>query len=271
MSTEVILYPTDATKDQLKKHLLTLGYVSSRHLWNWPTGSIHFWWFERNDFKSFDGVEATIYQPGPEEQKKYGKCTWALHTRTRAGASVFDKEQQNHTIRTARKLFGGTFYNDWHGVNRYTPLWKEERGPAGRGIYLSYETVIQNIGAVQFSLPQPTFSLAKDNKMAESLSRHDPVRVLYNALVPFAVSALEHFFGQTFRILLQYDPNAHKRLQEVTRKIEVKDVLAISKGRQRYKRSSPVGIAFRTFRASIRRSKTGLTLTFGSFFGKDDE
>jgi hypothetical protein len=230
MSIEVILYPKAATKEQLRKHLLSLGYRRVEHLWEWPEGLMHFGWFETEDFKSIDGVEATIYPPPEESQQKYGQCPWALHTRTRAPASVFDKEYQNHTIRTARKLFGGNFYNDWHGVNRYTPLWIDEKGPAGRGIFLSYEIVMQNIGAVKYALPQPSHMAPDSGQLGEFLSRHDPIRILYNALVPFAVAALEHFFGQSFRILLRYDTGAQKRLSEQSRKIEIQDALAISRG-----------------------------------------
>jgi hypothetical protein len=122
MSIEITLYPKIATKDQLRRHLLTLGYVRTDHLWDWPKGAIHFHWFEEEDFKSTDGVEATIYTPSDENREKYGGCLWALHTRTRLSASRFDQEHQNETIRLARRQFGGMFFNDWYGNNRYTPL-----------------------------------------------------------------------------------------------------------------------------------------------------
>src|ERR1043166_6446681 len=130
MSTEVTLYSASATKELLRRHLILLGYQPSDHLWHWPKGSLHFQWFEAEDFKSIDGVEATIYPLSEDEKLKHGPATWALHTRTRASASSFDKEYQNHTIRTARRVFGGHFYNDWHGTNRYTPLWDNKKTPA---------------------------------------------------------------------------------------------------------------------------------------------
>ena len=42
----------------------------------------------------------------------------------------------------------------------------------------------------------------------EPLAQTDPTRVLYNALVPFVLAALEHFFSQAFRILLRYNDKA---------------------------------------------------------------
>ena len=55
-------------------------------------------------------------------EKKYKCSEWILHTRTRSSGSRKDKEKQNLTIKHMRKLFGGTFYNDWYGTNTYTKL-----------------------------------------------------------------------------------------------------------------------------------------------------
>ncbi|HEX5725895.1 MAG TPA: HEPN domain-containing protein [Longimicrobiaceae bacterium] len=232
MSTEVVLFPPRATKLGLRKHLRSLGYLPVQHLWSWPKGSVHFHWFEEEDFKSTDGVEATIYPTSEEERNNYKAGAWTLHTRTRASASRFDKEYQNHTIRTARKMFGGDFYNDWRGKNRYVELWTETKSPAGRGIYLSYHWVLQNVRAVQRALPQP-IEVPSHGPLAELTRLHDPVRVLYNALVPFAVAALEHFFSQTFIILLRFDDQARRRLRDQTRKVEMSEVFALSQGERR--------------------------------------
>jgi hypothetical protein len=87
-------------------------------------------WFESIDFTSFDGVEATVFPPTDKQQVENGPCDWALHTRTRSSASSGDRHQQNETIRLARKQFGGKFYNDWHGRNRYPGLAKSRTIPA---------------------------------------------------------------------------------------------------------------------------------------------
>jgi len=207
-----------------------MGFQKTNHLWDWPQGSIHYFWFESEDYKSINGVEATIYPPSAEEQQIFGDCEWILHTRTRAGASSFDREQQNLVIRSARRKFGGNFYNDAYGKNRYIKLEKEEKGPVGRGIFASYETVESNISSVRFALPRSTFQLNPSAELSAALERMDPARVLYNALVPFAVASLEHFFGQSFRILLRYDENALERLRNQSRKVEMRDVAAISLG-----------------------------------------
>jgi hypothetical protein len=233
MSIEIVFYPESATKEELCRLLIINGFRRCQHLWNWPQGSAHFAWFEPSDFKSIDGVEATVYVPSDDERRPAGEtCAWALHTRTRASASSHDKNQQNVIVRLARKEFGGSFVNDWHGKNRYTPVQMGETGPVGRGIFLAYEHVTQSIHAVKHSLPEPRVQLSReaDAAIRDLMERSDPVRVLYNALVPFAVAAIERFFGQVFRILLRYDSEAKQRLPEQKTKVPIDDVLAISSG-----------------------------------------
>lgn len=58
----------------------------------------------------------------------------------------------------------------------------------------------------------------------------DPVRVLYNALVPFLVACLEHFFRDSFEILLRYDLAALRRLEGQNKKITLAEVLDIRRG-----------------------------------------
>lgn len=233
MSIEIVLYPINASRDELKNHLFKLGFQPCDHLWDWPKESLHFWWFEDAQYKSFDGVEATIYPREDEEKERYPRGDWALHTRTRASASAGDHEYQNFVIKTARKKFGGDFTNDWYGKNRYIPIEPDQRDAVARGIYLSYEHVTSKIAAVKFALPGPHEGLEKlVGTELEALSIADPVRVLYNALVPFAVAAIEHFFSQCFKILLRYDEKAKERLLQQSRKMEIKDVLSIRDGNQ---------------------------------------
>lgn len=232
MSIEVVLHPKNASREHLRDFLTELRFVPTEHLFEWPERSLHYKWFDRTDYRSFDGVEATIYQPSDDEDiKQLGLCTWALHTRTRASASPADKEQQNNLIRIARHKFGGNFYNDWYGKNRYTCVPPDPRDAAARGMYIAYEFVRDNISAVKFALPEPVEGFEKFiGTKFEALSTDDPTRVLYNALVPFAVAALEHFFSQCFKILLKYESRARERLELQTRKVDLAEVLPIESG-----------------------------------------
>ena len=225
MSVEITYYPDASTRDQLEQHLLGLGFI--KHPTDPSPFFIEFTWFKSEDYLSFAGVEANIITP----EEECAPCGIALHTRTRAGASFADRECQNRVIREAKKKFGGYFYNDWYGKNRYTKLEPDSRDAPARGIYIAYETVTSDVRAVQHALPHPTEALEKlVGTDLEYLSTIDPIRVLYNALVPFAVAALEHFFGQCFRILLHYDPIAIKKLEQQSKKIEIPDAIALRDG-----------------------------------------
>ena len=211
--------------------MVEFGFLRTEHLWDWPKGSWHFAWFDPIDYKSFDGVEATIYAPSEEQQEKLGSCPWALHTRTREHASPADKTQQNHLIRVARRKLGGNFYNDGYGKNRYTPIHKDPRDARCRGIYLTHTWITEDLQKVRFALPEPLGDLERlVGTKLEPLSTVDPTRVLYNALVPFAISGFESFFRQCFVVLLQYEEDLQHRLQEDKGKVTMPDAIGIASG-----------------------------------------
>lgn len=131
-------------------------------------------------------------------------------------------------MRQVRRQVGGNFYNNWHGRNRYTPADGKDQTPLARGLYLIHGYTIERLKSVRFAPPQPVTGMQKPaGTKLEILAQADPTRVLYNALVPFSVAALEHFFGQAFRIFLRYDINGRWRLLDQTRKIEFLDAMAL--------------------------------------------
>ena len=122
MSIEVTLHPETPDKRGLQALLVEFGFERCSHLGIWPEGSLHFHWFSDVDYRSYLGVEATIFTPTEALDAGSPICAWALHTRMRASASPADREQQNRIVRAARKRFGGTFHNDSAGKNRYTKI-----------------------------------------------------------------------------------------------------------------------------------------------------
>jgi len=235
MSVEIILHPAKASKEDLRSLLEELGYKPCQHLGQWAKGSLNFHWFEFEGFKSYDGVEANIAKPSKEQQERLGRCSWMLHTRTRIAASPDDKAQQNKTIREAKRRFGGNFYNDWYGKNRYIQIQPDGREPIARGLFLLRERVNRNISLVRIALPNehqfPQEAKTKyDKEIADFIGSMHPSRILYNALVPFAVASIEHFFGQTFRILLKYDKKAAEKLHQQSRKVDMADLLEVRDG-----------------------------------------
>ena len=233
MSIGVVLYPPKVEKEPLCKFLKEYGFDPCEHLWAWPEAAEHYQWFSPVDFESFDGVEAAVYPVQDSERELFPESKWALHTRTRVAASTIDRKRQNAVIRAARKRFGGSFYNDGYGRNRYIPIEPDRRDSVARGIYLSYEHVRERMSALKSVLPEPFESMEKlRGTELEMLAKTDPHRVLYNALVPFAVAAAEHFFSRCFKILLAFDEKAQQRLLEHRQKLELKDVIAIRDGQQ---------------------------------------
>ena len=58
----------------------------------------------------------------------------------------------------------------------------------------------------------------------------DPSRVLYNALLPFLVAAIEHIFRETFEILVKYDRAAQGVLEAQSRKVSFSEASALVRG-----------------------------------------
>ena len=202
MGRDLTLYPKKATRDDLRKYLEGLGFVKCGHFWDWPKGTLNYSWFDHEDFKSIDGVSADIYPVSDDELGITGN-EWALHVRNLYSASWYDVKMLNEVLRGARKLFGGTIKGDY-GTNRYAPLWDDDSTPISRGISSVYSHVKQEITAVKFALPEPSMKQPEPideniDDFIEFTKSLDPSRVIYNGLVPFAVSMFEYFFRKPFK------------------------------------------------------------------------
>jgi hypothetical protein len=232
MGRDVTLYPKKASRDDLKKYLEGLGFEKCGHFWDWPKGTLNYSWFDYEDFKSIDGVSADIYPVSGEELSITGN-EWALHVRNLYSASWHDVKMFNDVLRGARRLFGGTIKGDY-GTNRYAPLWEDDSTPISRGISAIYSHVMQEISSVRFALPEPSIKQpeAVDGKIDDFVKftqSMDPSRVLYNGLVPFAVSMFEYFFSQAFQVLIKYDPVALEKRITHKQKIDFETLLEIER------------------------------------------
>ena len=262
MSIEVTLHPKMSDKRGLQALLVEFGFERCSHLWNWPEDSLHFRWFSDVEYQSYDGVQATIFAPIDALDEGSRPFAWALHTRTRASASPAEREQQNRIVRAARKRFGGAFHNDSAGKNRCTRIADDGRIGPSRGLYQAYASVREPISAVQYALPDPTPDLERFvGTDLEPLSEADPQRVLDNALVPFALAAVEHFLSRSFKILLEFDPKARERLQRQTRKVEMTEALSIAEGETSIE---DVFVGWYSF-----QNLDGIQRAFSEWFGMD--
>jgi hypothetical protein len=235
MGRDLTLYPKGGTREDLKSHVESLGFVRCKHWWDWPKGTLNYSWFDSKDFRSTDGVSADIYPMKLEEIKLYGG-RWALHVRNLYSASWFDVAKLNETLRSARKKFGGTIKGDY-GTNKYAPLWVDESTPISRGIGLVFERVQVALRSVRFALPQPTIAPrsteALDKKAREFVefsNSFDPSRVIYNGLVPFSVSMFEHFFSRAFEILISYDAKALSKRSTYAAKVDFSKLVQVGNG-----------------------------------------
>jgi len=235
MGRDLTFYPDRASRSDLKTYLEGLGFRKCKHFWNWPSGSLNYLWFDQQDFKSIDGVSADIYPVSGEDLKITGN-EWALHVRNLYSASWYDVKMLNDTLRGAKKLFGGKIKGDY-GTNRYAPLWKDESTPISRGIAMIFQRVDQDLRAVKFALPEssmPQLSVepmdARMRDFMEFTQSHDPARVIYNGLVPFAVSMFEYFFSRVFRVLIAYDPYALKKRGSHNLRVDFPTLLQVSDG-----------------------------------------
>jgi len=241
MSIEIWQFPQSATRDQLIALLLELGYVQGENLFS-PglPGTVSFFWQESGDFKSTNGVDASVFPLDDNAKEVWKTITdWAVRTRTSLGATSFDQEFQNYTVRCIRKKFGGTFYNDCFGHNRYNVITRELSTPASRGLHGVLTKLLHDLESLEQVLPEETMKSlhtpqgeiteeTDQNGLLQLIQKYDPSRVIYNALIPFLVAVIEDFFRECFEILLKYDSSTMVKLEDQTRKLSLAEVKAIS-------------------------------------------
>lgn len=164
MGRDLTLYPSKASRSDLKEYLEGLGFRKCGHFWDWPDGTLNYSWFDLRDFRSIDGVSADIFPVSGDELEITGN-EWALHVRNLYSASWFDVKMLNDVLRDARKRFGGTIKGDY-GTNRYAPLWEDTSTPISRGISAIYQRVSQDMHAVKFALPRALWNGLKSSLRA---------------------------------------------------------------------------------------------------------
>jgi len=187
------------------------------------------------EFKSIDGVSADIY-PITGEENNLTNNKWALHVRNLYSASYYDVKMLNKVLREARKKFGGDIHGDY-GENRYASLWEDNSTPISRGIAMVYEETMNRLEAVKFSIPAEAKIYErpennKEKKIIRFIRSVDPMTDLYNALVPFAVSAFEFFFSQIFQVLLKYDDYSKEKIKNHNQKIYFHNILLIKENKK---------------------------------------
>ncbi|WP_278352427.1 hypothetical protein [Chryseobacterium gleum] len=237
MSVEIILYTKNATKTGLTKFLLENGFQKTKHFIEEANNenSLHYIWYEFNNYQSSTGVEASIQKVAIEEQSNLKSSEWILHTRTRSSGSFEDKQKQNEIIRKARKQFGGTFYNDWYGTNKYINLDDYPQfSPLEKSLSIISNNSIDKIEKLRDCLEgyqnktSDLISNIQYDFIKALIKNNDPSIILYNSLIPFLVSVIEYFFSQSFSSHLKYDTNCKEIIANEKIKIDMSEVLNIT-------------------------------------------
>jgi hypothetical protein len=212
MGRDLRLYPNDASKTELVSFVMSFKNMrTSSHLWDWPEGTEHFFWFDDKDYRSITGVEITIY-PIRNSESAISSGKWAMHVRNTYSATWHDVDMLNKVLRTGRKKFGGNIFGDY-GKNRYAPLWDDNSTPMSRGLAWVSGMAHENIRAVSHALPDEYVTPEGDSDLGRIIASADPARVIYNGLVPFLISILEFYLKNAFIIGLQYDLGAQGRVR----------------------------------------------------------
>lgn len=154
-------------------------------------------WYDRDDYKSWSGVELQIYKEGREI---------TVDTRSTASRSYWDLKHQNRTIKTLKSIFGGHFTTD-AGRNR---CWNHEGPPPtplSSGCYLSRWHFHNSLIKVRIYLSVRRFEgdIARETSSGLlSFDNINPRLLSNNLIVPFVIAVWEDYFRSTFAAILKY-------------------------------------------------------------------
>jgi len=242
MSIETRFFPESGGKASLLRHLVSLDFSRTDNpFFPGPAGSIHFMWFDKSDYRSSDGMSASVFPLNGEVRAAFKtNASYGIWTRTSIRANSFDRGYQNVVNRTARKQFGGFFINDHYGRNRHNPKETVTSTPAERGIEALRAQLSSELESLMHALPEDQFfnqidpgHHTKENDPSgiwKVMQQFSPAKSLYNAVIPFLVAVVEHFFSGVFGILWRYHPNAQDATISSNRKVSAEDLIAVSQG-----------------------------------------
>ncbi|WP_394908092.1 hypothetical protein [uncultured Mesonia sp.] len=199
------ILPKRTSLKLVKEFLEMLDY---RYLGNWDAeelGKIQsYQWFERNDYKSWSGVELSLF--------KKDKII-LIETRTNAGRSYYDLEHQNKTIKLLRQYFKGQFFTDY-GKSTYLHPNGIASEPSESGCYLAFSAFGSNLIRVRQYFDSRNFNERHDEPSGIYwIDRFNPKYFSNTLILPFIASIAEDFWKSTYIALLKYSTNKEKILK----------------------------------------------------------
>lgn len=191
---------------------------------------MYFWWPEKQDL-TYVGVELNICHA-----KNNKIC---IETRTRAGRSCIELQQQNHTIKIIKEFFGGYFETDY-GKNKLFPPndCNPEKTDLEMAIYVQ-RWIFNNA-----LIPLHIYSDFIAEKIHTNGSAGDlysdatgllpfmdnmrPLVVSNNIQLPYLIGAWENYIKNVFLSLLKYGDGYEKFIKPD--KLSAEDLIKIKNG-----------------------------------------
>jgi hypothetical protein len=195
------------TLAQAKDLISLLGYKKINDNLKVPGRVAGYSWYEAIDFKSHTGVELDLYQT------KGGRLT--VTTRSNAGRSYWDLQQQNKTLKMFRDLLGGTFTTD-AGRNR---CWRPDEpppSPISSGCFIARGRF--NSGMVRAKVYLMNRKLEGQNALDEAsgfefMDEFNPRLLSNNFLLPYTIAIWEEYFRSTFSACLKHSTQREAALK----------------------------------------------------------
>jgi hypothetical protein len=179
-----------------------------------------FYWHDEADYRSWGGVELSVYK---DRENRV-----IVETRSTAGRSYFDLQQQNLTISALRKRFGGTFRTD-EGKGRYMKVEGEPPPAAASGCFLAFSRFGSNLIKATIYLQSRVFpNHPADNHKTDPMPDFNPRLVANNTLVPFLVAASEDYFKSTWVAITRYSTNKEAIFKSY--RLQGNQLLAVANG-----------------------------------------
>ncbi|MBN1929192.1 MAG: hypothetical protein JW764_06590 [Chlorobiaceae bacterium] len=220
-------FPSSTKKSEIIRLIKLLGYKNHGSYESEKLGRVdEYHWFDDDDYKSWYGVELSIYKDRDE---------FCVGTRTNITRSYYDLSHQNETIRTLRKFFGGSFITD-EGKNRYLHPDSNPPEPAQSGCHLAYQRFGANIISAMIYLESRDFPQHKKEPIGLLwVDNKNPWIISNNLQLPYFVALLEDYFKSTFIALLRYSDNKNSFLKNG--RLSPEHLSQISEGNRRIEES----------------------------------
>lgn len=214
-----ILNPKSILEDvKIFLELLEYSYLGSYK--NDNNRILKYYWFNKDNYKSWTGIELTIISNNIEIN---------IGTRTHISASFYDIEHQNKTAKLLKKFFGGNFTSS-SGKNRYLLQHESEPKPDESGCYLAYNNFGKNLIRAQQYLGNRSFDGASNKISAfPFLDIFNPRLLSNNLILPFLVSIFEDYWKSSYIALLKSSENKEAILKNWN-KIYPEKIVQISNG-----------------------------------------